>query len=41
MKQILAFHILLQQGSVLKHQGLDLAEQVTILFFKVSFQLAQ
>lgn len=41
MKQILALHGLLQQGSVLQHQGLNLAEQVAILFLQVSFQLAQ
>lgn len=41
MKQILALHSLLQQCSVLYHQGLDLAEQVAILFLQVAFQLAQ
>lgn len=41
MKQIFALHCLLQQGSVLQHQGLDLAEQVAILFLQVALQLAQ
>lgn len=41
MKQILALHGLLQQGPVLQHQGLDLAEQVAVLFLQVAFQLAQ
>lgn len=41
MKQIFALHSLLQQGSVLQHQCLNLAEQVAILFFQVAFQLAQ
>lgn len=41
VKQILALHGLLQQGSVLEHQGLDLAEQVAILFLQVALQLAQ
>lgn len=41
MKQILAFHILLQQASVLQHQGLDLTDQMPIFFFKVPFQLTQ
>ena len=41
MKQILALHCLLQQRSILQHQRLDLAEQVTILFLQVSLYLAQ
>lgn len=41
MKQVLALHCLLQQGSVLQHQGLNLAEQVAILFLQVALQLAQ
>lgn len=41
VKQILALHSLLQQGSVLQHQGLDLVEQVAILFLQVALQLAQ
>lgn len=41
VKQILALHSLLQQGPVLQHQCLDLAEQVPILLLQVAFQLAQ
>lgn len=41
MKQILALHSLLQQGSVLQHQGLDLGEQMAILLLQVALQLAQ
>lgn len=41
VKQILALHSLLQQGSVLHHQGLNLGEQMAILFLQVALQLAQ
>lgn len=41
VKQIFALHRLLQQGSVLQHQGLDLAQQVAVLFLQVALQLTE
>lgn len=41
MKQILALHRLLQQGSVLQHQRLDLVDQMAILLLQVALQLTQ
>lgn len=41
VEQVLAFHGLLQQRSILQHQSLDLVQQVAILLLEVSLQLAQ
>ena len=41
VEQVLALHGLLQQGAVLQHQALDLAEQVAVLLLQVHLQLAQ
>lgn len=41
MEQILAFHCLLQQSAILQHQSLNLVQQMSILLFQISFQLAQ
>lgn len=41
MEEVFALHGLLQQGSVLQHQGLDLVQQVSVLLLQIPFQLAQ
>lgn len=41
VEQVLALHRLLQQRSVLQHQGLDLAQQVAVLLLQVALELAQ
>lgn len=41
VKQILALHGLLQQGSVLQHQSVDLDEQMAIFLLQVALQLTQ